>query len=114
MRRPTIILQNVDRSHCRYLTESEAAQMKTSGVVITVVAKHGKQTLRLKPHVKPSESKESATCITLADMLANAGMGSPSAIFRARVKVKAFHPKQHGAAVMLRSRANAATATSGA
>ena len=102
MRRPTIVLQNVDRSHCRYLTESEAAQMKTSGIVTLVVAKHGKQTLRLKPQIKPSESKASQTCLSLSDMLANAGIGSPAAVCFARVKVKAFHPKRHGAAVMLR------------
>lgn len=103
MRRPTIVLQNVDRSHCRYLTESEAASLRTKGRVIVVVAKHGRQTLRLKPDVKPSESNPTAPSITLADMLANTGLNGETALYIARIKVKAFHPKCHGATALLRT-----------
>lgn len=92
MPRFSIQLQNVDRSHCRYIGPTEADEMIRNGSAKRVYAKGNRVKLRLEPKIVASESPESPACFTLSDMHACVGLRGDAARYAARVKLTYFQP----------------------
>lgn len=102
LKRPTIILQNIDGSHNRYITSRERDELlnKSPGDVRRITRrKDPRQIYRLIPHpvAKRSMHEASPPSITGRETLINAGVGgrfgetvSRGQINRVRAKVAAF------------------------
>lgn len=112
MRRPSIALQNVDGSHCRYLGPGEAEELERKGDIRRLAAKPMSKkkrrrlavdfsrriVYRLIPHPEPVRSFKEASppSITRSDMLANVGItpglgeADRNAMRRARIKIAEF------------------------
>lgn len=68
-------LQNHDGSHCRWLTDGEAERMKDHGEAFRITRrKDPKPKYRKRLFPEPSESHETACCLTLSDMRCLAGL----------------------------------------
>jgi hypothetical protein len=93
LRRPTIILQNTDRSFCRFITKHEMERLLRQKEAVRVSKrKNPRIAIRLIPQPVSLRSMHEASTpsITAADIEAYVGIGDDGAVYVARKKVNEY------------------------